>query len=172
MHMDLHRNGRIPVLQSQAATEAHTITATALLDRIIKIRKAIDYRNTKIDALVARAENTSVRLSGMPHNPSADSSPMATAICQKIDLEREIEELSAERESLIAKIDLLGDDDLSRILLLRYAQEAVWDEIMAEMGYCHSHIFRLHRKAITQLDALLKNETKWDTMRLKETRSQ
>ncbi len=136
------------------------MTAKALLERIIKIRKAIDYRNTKIDALVAQAENTSARLTGMPHNPSSDPSPMATAICRKVDLEREIEELDFERKSLIAKIDLLGNDDLSRLLLLRYVQEAPWDDIMAEMGYCHSHIFRMHRTAIAQLDTLLKDGTK------------
>jgi len=136
------------------------MTAKGLLDRIIKIRKAIDYRNTKIAALVAQAENTSARLTGMPHNPSSDPSPMATAICKKVDLEREIEELAKERESLIAEIDLLNDDDLSRLLTLRYVQEAPWDDIMAEMGYCHSHIFRMHRAAITQLDTLLKDGTK------------
>ena len=136
------------------------MTAQALLERIIKSRKASDYRNTNIDALVAQAENTSARLTGMPHNPSSDPSPMATAICRKVDLEREIEELDFERKSLIAKIDLLGNDDLSRLLLLRYVQEAPWDDIMAEMGYCHSHIFRMHRTAIAQLDALLKDGTK------------
>ena len=136
------------------------MTAKALLERIIKIRKAIDYRNTKIDALVAQAENTSARLTGMPHNPSSDPSPMATAICRKIDLEREIDELDLERKSLIAKIDLLENDDLSRLLLLRYVQEAPWDDIMAEMGYCESHIFRLHQQAIKLLDAALKDESK------------
>ena len=52
------------------------MTAKALLERIIKIRKAIDYRRTKIDALIEQAENTSARLTGMPHNPSSDSSPI------------------------------------------------------------------------------------------------
>lgn len=51
------------------------MTAKALLERIIKIRKAIDYRRTKIDAQIEQAENTSARLTGMPHNPRSDSSP-------------------------------------------------------------------------------------------------
>ena len=34
------------------------MTAKALLERIIKIRKAIDYRRTKIDALTEQAEKT------------------------------------------------------------------------------------------------------------------
>ena len=133
------------------------MTAKALLERIIKIRKAIDYRNTKIDALVEQAENTSARLTGMPHNPSSDTSPMATAICRKVDLEREIAELDLERKSLIAKIDLLENEDLSRLLLLRYVQEAPWDDIAAEMGFCERHIYRLHRAAVEELDNRLKD---------------
>lgn len=135
------------------------MTAKALLDRIIKIRKAIDYRNTKIDALVEQAENTSARLTGMPHNPSSDPSPMATAICRKIDLEREITELAAERDTLIGKIDLLEDSDLSRILNLRYVQEAPWETIMAEMGYSSSWIFALHKRAKEKLDEALKERS-------------
>ena len=133
------------------------MTARALLERIIKIRKAIDYRNTKIDALVAQAENTSARLTGMPHNPSSDPSPMATAICRKVDLEREIAELAAERDALIGKIDLLEDSDLSRLLTLRYVQEAPWDDIAAAMGFCERHIYRLHRAAVEELDNRLKD---------------
>ena len=135
------------------------MTAKELLNRIIKIRKAIDYRNTKIDALVAQAENTSARLTGMPHNPSSDPSPMATAICKKVDLEMEIAELTAERESLIANFDLLEDDDLSRLLTLRYVQEAPWDEIMAEMSYSSSWIFELHKRAKKKLDEILKDRS-------------
>ena len=136
------------------------MTAKELLERIIKIRKAIDYRKTKIDALVAQAENTSCPLTGMPHNPSPDTSPMATAICKKVDLEREIETLEAERNAHIAKIDILEDDVLSRLLNLRYVQEAKWDEIMADLGYCQAHVFRLYHSAIKKLDEKLKDESK------------
>ena len=118
------------------------MTAKALLERIIKIRKAIDYRRTKIDALIEQAENTSARLTGMPHNPSSDSSPMASAICRKVDLEMEITKLAEERKALIAKIDLL---------------ETPWDDIAAEMGFCERHIYRLHRAAVEELDNRLKD---------------
>ena len=119
------------------------MTAKELLEKIIRIRKAIDYRMTKIEALVTQAENTSCRLTGMPHNPSPDTSPMATAICKKIDLENEIEKLKEERNGYIAKIDLLEDDDLKRLLVLRYAQEAQWEDIAAELGFCERHIYGL-----------------------------
>lgn len=136
------------------------MTAKALLERIITLRKAIDYRKTKVRALIAQAENTSARLTGVPHKPSFATSAVENAICSADILEREITELDLERKSLIAKIDLLEDTDLSRLLTLRYVQESRWDDIMAELGYCESHIFRLHRQALIMLNGALKNESK------------
>lgn len=133
------------------------MTAKELLAKIIKIRKAIDYRYTKIASLIAQAENTSCRLTGMPHNPSPDPSPMATAICKKIDLENEIEKLKEERNGYIAKIDILEDDDLKRLLVLRYAQEAQWEDIAAELGFCERHIYRLHKTAVAEFEKKLKD---------------
>lgn len=111
----------------------------------------------KIDALIEQAENTSARLTGMPHNPRSDSSPMASAICRKVDLEIEITKLAEERKALIAKIDLLENDDLSRLLILRYVQETPWDDIAAEMDFCERHIYRLHKAAVEELDNRLKD---------------
>ncbi len=136
------------------------MTAKELLAQIIKLRKAIDYRNTKIASLIAQAENTSCRLTGMPHNPSPDPSPMATAICKKGDLEKEIEKLKYERDALIAKIDLLEDETLSKLLTRRYVDEAKWDDIMADIGYGPAQVYRLHRTAIEKLNKILKDDSK------------
>ena len=125
------------------------MTAKALLERIITLRKAIDYRKTKVRALT-----------GLPHRPSSATSAVENAVCSADILEREIAELDLERKSLIAKIDLLEDADLSRLLTLRYVQESRWDDIMAELGYSESHIFRLHRQALIMLNGARKNESK------------
>ena len=82
---------------------------------------------------------------------------MASAICRKVDLEMEITKLAEERKALIAKIDLLENDDLSRLLILRYVQETPWDDIAAEMGFCERHIYRLHKTAVEELDNRLKD---------------
>ena len=136
------------------------MTAKTLLEKIIRIRKAIDYRRTKIDTLVDQAEISSSRLTGMPHNPSPVASAIESAVCRKVDLEREIAELEKERNALIAKIDLLEDPNLSKLLMLRYVQENRWDDIMAAMGYCSTHIYRIHQKAISELDEILKDGSK------------
>lgn len=134
------------------------MTARTLLERIIRIRKAIDYRRTKIDTLTDQAEISSSRLTGMPHNPSPAASVIENAVCREVDLEREIAELEKERNTLIAQIDLIEDPDLSKLLMLRYVQEARWDEIMAEMGYSESWIFELHKRAKENLDVVLKRQ--------------
>ncbi len=131
------------------------MTAKALLDRIIRIRKAIDYRRTKIDTLVDQAKISSSRLTGMPHNPSPVASAIESAVCRKVDLEREIAVLEKERNTLIAKIDLLEDPDLSKLLMLRYVQEVRWSDIAAVLGYSENYAYRLHNRAIRDLDEKL-----------------
>ena len=128
------------------------MTARTLLDRIREIRSSIAYRNEKIEDLEELACNTTSQLTGMPRGGGADHSPMATAICEKIDLEREIAELTEERNRLIAKLDLIGDEDLERLLMLRYVRGLKWEQIMTKMGYSETQIHRLHRKALTILD--------------------
>ena len=66
--------------------------------------------------------------------------------------------MEKERNTLIAQIDLIEDPDLSKLLMLRYVQEARWDEIMAEMGYSESWIFELHKRAKENLDVVLKRQ--------------
>ena len=137
------------------------MTAKELLRRIISIRKAIDFRKTKIELLAAQAEKTTACITGMPHNPAANRSPLETTLCRKLDLEREIAQLEAERNALIAKIDLLEDAELSILLTLRYVKEERWEMIMAEMNYSERHVFRLHGKAIAELDEKMKDGSKW-----------
>ena len=77
---------------------------------------------------------------------------MATAVCEKIDLEREVADLQAERKELIKKIDEMGDDTLSMLLYLRYVRGFQWETITEKMRYSERSIYRLHRKALELLD--------------------
>lgn len=136
------------------------MTAKELLERIVKLRKAIDYRKTKVETLRAATESTTVQLTGMPRGHGENRSQMEAAACRKMDLEREIADLEAERKALIDYIDYVDDDDLSRLLTLRYVQEEKWEFIMTEMGYCSTHIYRIHQKAVKKLDEFLKDGSK------------
>lgn len=43
------------------------------------------------------------------------------------------------------------DGDANDLLRKRYLEFLTWSEIMKEMGYSKSHIFRLHSKAVDDL---------------------
>ena len=75
-------------------------------------------------------------------------------------LEQDIQETQAEYDALIAdmetRINAVQDGDARDLLRKRYLEFLPWSEIMKEMGYSKSHVFRLHSKAV---DALKSRDT-------------
>lgn len=137
------------------------MTAKEYLKGIIDLRKAAAYRRIKIEALESAAERTTVPVTGMPRAPGADPSPLASVICKKVDLEREIAEIERKRGAVIEEIDLLENDEYKALLTLRYVEEMKWDAVMARMGYSETHIHRLHRSALEEFDKILKDGSRW-----------
>ena len=133
------------------------MTAKELLRKIILLRKDIDYKKSRVEMLTDIARGTSVSLTGMPKNPSADPERMASAVCQRIDLENEIAELEKERNGYISLIDLLENGDYKRLLMLRYVQEARWDDIASSLGFSAPWVYKAHQKAVGDLDKALKS---------------
>lgn len=137
------------------------MTAKERLREIISLRKAAAYRRIKIEALESAAERTATPVTGMPRAPGADPSPLASVICKKVDLEREIAEIEQKRDSMISEIDLLENDEYKTLLTLRYVEEMKWNAVMARMDYSETHIHRLHRSALEEFDKILKVGSKW-----------
>lgn len=137
------------------------MTAKEYLKGIISLRKAAAYRRIKLDMLESAAERTTAPVTGMPRAPSADPSPLASVICKKVDLEREIAEIEQKRDSMISEIDLLENDEYKTLLTLRYVEELKWNAVMARMDYSETHIHRLHRSALVEFDKILKVGSKW-----------
>ena len=131
------------------------MTAKEFLKKIIKLRKAIDYRKTKIEILEAECERITAQITGMPRGSGESVSQMESAVCRKMDLEQEIDALEQERNALIKTIDLIDDPDLSDLLTMRYVGEDTWADISSDLGYTLRHVMRLHQKAITLLDEAL-----------------
>ena len=131
------------------------MTAWELLSRIASIQKEIDFRKEKIEDLNERAEGLSVRRPDASGAQRSDVSPMATAVCSRIKIEDEIARLEAERDSLVAVIERVDDDNLRLLLYLRYVRRLPWEDINAKLHYCRSNTFRLHQLAINRLDSVL-----------------
>lgn len=131
------------------------MAAKQFLEGIRNMRMAIDSKRAKITVLREIATNTSARLTGMPHNPSSEKSPMANAVCKIADLEREIADLEQKRQMAIDTLCEMEDSALCTVLIKRYVQEKPWEDISAEMRCSRSRAFYLHNNAIAALDQLL-----------------
>ena len=104
----------------------------------------------------------SPNFSGMPRNPSPSQSPMADAICKAIDLEeqakREETLLNQKKVFLLDLIGRLQCHDGQSVLIQRYFSHKTWDDISAELFYTTRWVYKLHDKAMAELDGLFSAE--------------
>ncbi|MBP0988961.1 MAG: DUF1492 domain-containing protein [Oscillospiraceae bacterium] len=105
-------------------------------------------------------------INDMPRTVSPDRSKMEGTVFKIMALEQDIQETQAEYDSLIAdmetRINAVQDGDARDLLRKRYLEFLPWSEIMKEMGYSKSHVFRLHSTAVAALKS-------WDIMGLANT---
>ena len=66
------------------------------------------------------------------------------------------EELMIRITMLIGKLDA---PDQRKLLRLRYLEEKPWDDISKTIGVSESHIYRLQRKALAQIEKLIVNDS-------------
>ena len=124
------------------------MTDKEYLLNIGKLKRAIEAKREKIRSLEEMATSATQSITGMPHNPSSIQSRMAEAVCKKVDLEKEIVQLEAERNEAIAYLNTLPDTEETTLLIKRYVRELTWDDIAVEMYTSVRSVYRLHREAI------------------------
>lgn len=110
-----------------------------------KILIAQTYRN------LATSTSSPV-LDDMPKNPNRNISKMADALAKALIIENEIielkEELRLKNIEAIRVIESIKVMEYQNILLKRYFEKKDWNQIIEEMHYSRSGIFKLHSKAL------------------------
>lgn len=133
--------------------------AKEYLINITRLEKKINLKREKIITLEGIATNCSPHLSGMPHNPHKSTSPMADAICKKIDLEKEIErDVALLDKKKVFALDLIGrleNEDAQIVLIKRYFEYWSWNKICDFNYFSPSWTYDLHKKGLLALDDLL-----------------
>lgn len=132
-----------------------------------QLRKRIKRKIHEIHLLRQRAEGMNGSgINDMPRTVSPDHSKMEGTIFKIMALEQEIREAQEEYDALIAnmesRIRQVEDGDARDLLSKRYLEFKPWSEIMSEMGYSKSHVFRLHSEAVAALKS-------WDIVGLANT---
>lgn len=132
-----------------------------------RLRRRIQRKIHEIHLLRQRAEGMNGSgINDMPRTVSPDRSKMEGTVFKIMTLEQDIQETQAEYDALIAdmeaRINAVQDGDARDLLRKRYLEFLPWSEIMKEMGYSKSHVFRLHSDAVKSLKS-------WDIMGLENT---
>ena len=132
-----------------------------------RLRRRINRKIHEIHLLRQRAEGMNGSgVNDMPRTVSPDRSKMEGTVFKIMALEQDIQETQAEYDALIAgmeaRIKAVKDSDARDLLRKRYLEFLPWSEIMKEMGYSKSHVFRLHSDAVKSLES-------WDIMGLENT---
>ena len=132
-----------------------------------RLRRRINRKIHEIHLLRQRAEGMNGSgISNMPRTVSPDHSKLEGTVFKIMALEQDIKDTQQEYDALIAdmetRINAVQDGDARDLLRKRYLEFLPWSEIMKEMGYSKSHVFRLHSTAVTALKS-------WDTVGLANT---
>lgn len=136
-------------------------------NKMEQLRKRINRKIHEIHLLRQRAEGMNgISMDDMPRTVSPDHSKMESIVFKIMALEQEIQETQAEYDALLAdmeaRIKTVQDSDARDLLSKRYLEFKPWSEIMKEMGYSKSHVFRLHSAAVEALKS-------WDIVGLENT---
>ena len=119
-----------------------------------KIRQVAD-----LNELATKATTT---LTGMPHNPNHGRSTMADCVAKIVDLQTEInadiDALVDLKRSILETIKAVANVEMQTILEKRYLCFQSWEQIAASMNYDIRWLYRLHGKALKEVEGIIGSE--------------
>ena len=119
--------------------------------------------SAKIEPLIKRLR--AVLMVPVPYVGIDLSQPTKAKIAAfQADLQRYIDELSAQREEVVGLVKLIPDTTARTVIELRYGltgsgcQKVPWLDMEELMNYSRHSIFRYHRKGVDQLNQILEGQ--------------
>lgn len=128
------------------------MTAKEYLSQAYRLDQRIDSKIEQVASLNDLATKCTTTISGMPHNPSRSTSPMADTIDKIIDLQveinRDIDALVDLKREIVTVIKAVDNPEYQTLLEKRYLCFLHWEQIAVDMNYGIDNIFKLHKKAL------------------------
>ena len=128
------------------------MTAKEYLNQAYRLDQRIDSKIEQVASLNDLATKCTATISGMPHNPSRSTSPMADTIDKIIDLQveinRDIDALVDLKREIVTVIKAVDNPEYQTLLEKRYLCSLHWEQIAVDMNYGIDNIFKLHKKAL------------------------
>ncbi len=102
--------------------------------------------------ITASTDGIKVQSSGIYDRMAENTVRAADAAARLMDAERRIDD---QLRDILDLIDDLSDERYRAILLMRYIRLYSWVKISMEMGYQEAQIYRLHGKALKEVNEIL-----------------
>jgi len=118
--------------------------------------------NSKIQQVASLNELATMctsTLSDMPKNPNRGDSRMADSVIKIIDLQDEINsdinKLVELKREIMGVIKAVPNMEYQTLLEKRYLCFITWEQIAVDMNYSMQYTFRIHERALKEIDQLL-----------------
>ena len=131
------------------------MTAQEFLKQIAVIQKRIEANRRRVEQMQDLLLKITPTISDMPKS-GTNVHAFEERINLKVDLEKEIEadkiRLNQVKLDVVDAIMLLDSDEGRKVLMYRYVDFKTWSEIADATGYTDRHIFRVHQKALKEIE--------------------
>lgn len=135
------------------------MTAKEYLNQARFLDMRINSKLQQVASLNDLATRCTATISDMPHNPNRGGSRMADAVMRIIELQEEINQdihrLVELKHEIMKVIKAVPNVEYQTVLEKRYLCFISWEQIAVDMNYSMQHTFRIHEKALKEVDALL-----------------
>ena len=130
------------------------MTAKQFLKQARYLDERINTKITQVSSLHDLATKATATLSDMPGSPTRNTHRMEDIIkilMLENEINSDIDHLVDLKESILAVIKAVDDEECRLLLEKRYLNFESWEDIAAEMCTGIDNIYRLHNKALKKI---------------------
>lgn len=132
------------------------MTAREYLSQAYYLDQRINSKIEQVESLNDLARKAGCAISGMPRNPDRAVSSMANAVEKIVDLQAEINadigRMVGLKSEIMKTIRQVDDPEFQTLLEKRYLNFHTWGQIAADMGYNVRHLYRIHERALLEVE--------------------
>lgn len=142
------------------------MTAKEYLKQAYRLNQRVNSKLEMLETLKQLATKCTSTVSGMPSGSKQSTSTMADTIEKIVDMKGEIDIEINRLVKLIREITnvikLVKNPEHQMLLERRYVCFCSWEQIAVDMNYSIQHTFRIHGRAMKEIEKILKDESKCD----------
>lgn len=137
------------------------MTAKEYLGQARFLDMRINSKIQQVASLNELATKCTTTISDMPKNPNRGDSRMVDSVIKIIDLQDEINsdinKLVELKREIMGVIKAVPNIEYQTLLEKRYLCFITWEQIAVDMNYSMQYTFRIHERALKEIDQLLQS---------------